>query len=142
MQTLIDVGRKFLEAPGPTAQEWQDMEKPVGMESRVNEVWGYFEDNSVRLICLYGVRGVRKTAILNSLNSKFSDSINNFDPVILVKASCGVINIEKIQPVIRYKLKISDEIWNSKDKQGRVDEISQRLSREGLRCCWMTSEDQ
>ncbi|GAY63285.1 hypothetical protein CUMW_224340 [Citrus unshiu] len=134
LQGLIDEGKGFkkdvADPPPQPVVERQDMKNVVGMESILDEVWGCFEDNCPwRIICLYGVRGVGKTTLLENLNSKFSDTTHNFDLVILVKASAGAINIETIQQVMRYRLAIPNEVWDNKNQQGRAAEIFQRLSQ-------------
>lgn len=63
--------------------------------------------------------GVGKTALLENLNNKLSDSRHIFDLVILVKASAGVMNIETIQKVMRYRLAISKDVWDDKIEQSR-----------------------
>ncbi|KAK9230475.1 hypothetical protein WN944_023445 [Citrus x changshan-huyou] len=122
LQGLIDEGKGFkkdvADPPPQPVVERQDMKNVVGMESILDEVWGCFEDDCPwRIICLYGVRGVGKTTLLENLNSKFSDTTHNFDLVILVKASAGAINIETIQQVMRYRLAIPNEVWDNKNQQ-------------------------
>ena len=101
----------------------------MGIESRLSEVWRYIEDDGVKIIGLYGVRGVGKSTLLKQLNDTFSDMSHKFGAVIMVKASTE-LNIEKIQDVIRSRLGIDPDgdKWKNRDDQGRAAEIFRRLS--------------
>lgn len=132
LQGLIETGNGFedvADPPPPPVVEMLPKEITVGMESRLNEVWGYVHDDRVRIICLYGVRGVGKTTLLRNLNHKFSNAEHNFDRVILVESRTDVINVETIQFVLKYRLAIPNEVWDNKNQQGRAVEIFQRLSQ-------------
>ncbi|KAH9718051.1 putative disease resistance protein [Citrus sinensis] len=132
LQGLIETGNGFKDVadpPPPPVVEMLPKEITVGMESRLNEVWGYVQEYSVTIICLYGVRGVGKTTLLRNLNHKFSNAGHNFDRVILVESRTDVINIETIQLVLKYRLAIPNEVWDNKNQQGRAAEIFQRLSQ-------------
>ena len=64
----------------------------------------YIEDDGVKIIGLYGVRGVGKSTLIKQLNDMFSDMSHKFGAVIMVKASTE-LNIGKIQEVIRSRFR-------------------------------------
>ncbi|KAJ0075603.1 hypothetical protein Patl1_34422 [Pistacia atlantica] len=49
------------------------VDKTVGMDSILNEVWRCLDGHQVRIIGMYGLGGVGKTTLLKKLNNKFID---------------------------------------------------------------------
>ncbi|KAK9229210.1 hypothetical protein WN944_022169 [Citrus x changshan-huyou] len=115
--------------PPPVVEILPKENNIVGIESRLSEVWRYIEDDGVKIISLYGVRGVGKSTLLKQLNDMFSDMSHKFGAVIMVKASTE-LNVGKIQEVIRSRLGIDPDgdKWKNRDDQGRAAEIFRRLS--------------
>ncbi|KAJ0075602.1 hypothetical protein Patl1_34420 [Pistacia atlantica] len=104
------------------------VDKTVGMDSILNEVWRCLDGHQVRIIGMYGLGGVGKTTLLKKLNNKFIDKRHGFDVVIWVTVSKEV-NLVGIQEVIRHKLQIPDETWEKKtDEHSRATEICRSLS--------------
>ncbi|KAK2651686.1 hypothetical protein Ddye_011542 [Dipteronia dyeriana] len=101
------------------------VDKTMGMDSRLDDVWSRVVDHKVRIIGLYGTGGVGKTTLLKKLNNRFlKKTSHNFDVVIWVEVSKEV-NSENIQETIRHKLDISDEIWKNKNEDERAAQITQ-----------------
>lgn len=115
--------------PPPVVEILPKENNIVGIVSRLSEVWRYIEDDGVKIIGLYGVRGVGKSTLLKQLNDMFSDMSHKFGAVIMVKASTE-LNMGKIQEVIRSRLGIDPEgdKWKNRDEQGSAAEIFRRLS--------------
>ncbi|TXG69238.1 hypothetical protein EZV62_004173 [Acer yangbiense] len=131
----IDVVTKLIEKGSPHVDvdkvlqlkiDEMPMEKTVGMESSLDEVWKCVENHEVRIIGLYGMGGVGKTTLLKELNNRFLKKSHNFDVVIWVVVSKEV-KLDKIQETIRSKLHISDEIWKNKNEDERAAQILGRL---------------
>ncbi|KAJ0075716.1 hypothetical protein Patl1_34096 [Pistacia atlantica] len=135
VKDLINQGKefKFLDEvseklPPPPVDEIP-VDKTVGMDSILDEVWSCLDDHEVSVIGIYGIGGGGKTTLLQKLNNKFINERRDFDVVIWVTVSKEG-NLDGIQEVIRYKLDIPDDIWKSKiDKHGRAAEICRSLSR-------------
>ncbi|KAJ0076268.1 hypothetical protein Patl1_34410 [Pistacia atlantica] len=131
---LINKGKEFRSSddiseklPSPPVDEIP-VDKTVGMDSILNEVWRCLDDHKVRIIGMYGLGGVGKTTLLKKLNNKFIDKRRGFDVVILVTVSKEV-NLVGIQEVIRHKVQIPDKTWEKKtDKHSRAAEICRSLS--------------
>ncbi|KAJ0006671.1 hypothetical protein Pint_29913 [Pistacia integerrima] len=131
---LINKGKEFKSSddiseklPPPPVDEIP-VDKTVGMDSILNEVWRCLDDHQVRIIGMYGLGGVGKTTLLKKLNNKFIDKRHGFDVVIWVTVSKEV-NLVGIQEVIRHKLQIPDETWEKKtDEHSRATEICRSLS--------------
>ncbi|ESR40326.1 hypothetical protein CICLE_v10027525mg [Citrus x clementina] len=119
--------------PPPVVEILPKENNIVGIVSRLSEVWRYIEDDGVKIIGLYGVRGVGKSTLLKQLNDMFSDMSHKFGAVIMVKASTE-LNMGKIQEVIRSRLGIDPEgdKWKNRDEQGSAAEIFRRLSNKKM----------
>lgn len=100
----------------------------MGISFKLTEVWSYIEDDDVRIIGLYGVRGIGNSIFLSLLNKNFGQpSLNlNFDVVIMVKAF-RELHIWKIQEVWQSRLGIPDSLLSNKDENGRTIEIFRKL---------------
>ncbi|XP_030488391.2 probable disease resistance protein At5g63020 [Cannabis sativa] len=102
------------------------IERTVGLDLTLGEVWSSIEDKSVGIIGLYGMGGVGKTTLLKRINNELFGSRNDFDVIIWVLVSKEA-SITRIQEVFRYKLQIPDEIWNANAAGDRSIEIHQIL---------------
>ncbi|XP_031255509.1 probable disease resistance protein At5g63020 [Pistacia vera] len=134
VKDLINKGKEFKsfddvsEKLSPPPVDEIPMDKTVGMDSILDEVWRCIDDHKVRTIGLYGIGGVGKTTLLKKLNNKFIDNRRDFDLMIWVTVSKEV-NLVGIQEVIRHKLQIPDETWKKKtDEHSRATEICRSFS--------------
>ncbi|XP_031255518.1 probable disease resistance protein At5g63020 [Pistacia vera] len=135
VKDLINQGKEFKsfddvsEKLPPPPVDKIPVDRTVGMDSTLNEVWRCLDDHGVRIIGMYGLGGVGKTTLLKKLNNKFVDKKPGFDVVIWVTVSKEV-SLDGIQEAIRHKLQIPDETWKEKtDKHSRATEICRSLSR-------------
>ncbi|KAB2086225.1 hypothetical protein ES319_A04G014600v1 [Gossypium barbadense] len=104
------------------------MENTVGLDSKVEPVWGKIEDGNVGIIGLYGIGGVGKTTLLKKINNEFSIRNHEFDSVIWITQSKAT-KVEEFQDIVRRKLEISDDIWQKcSTENDRACEIFRLLS--------------
>uniref|UniRef100_A0A2N9H9Z7 AAA+ ATPase domain-containing protein n=1 Tax=Fagus sylvatica TaxID=28930 RepID=A0A2N9H9Z7_FAGSY len=94
----------------------------VGLDPLLEEVWSCIADINVGIIGLYGIGGVGKTTLLKKINNKFLNQTSEFDTVIWVVVSKEV-NMENIQEVIRKKIEIPNDKWDSISGGERPSEI-------------------
>ncbi|XP_062089576.1 disease resistance protein RPS5-like [Humulus lupulus] len=111
--------------PCPPVDE-MPIERTVGLDLTLREVWSSIQNRSVGIIGLYGMGGVGKTTLLKRINNELFGTRNYFDVVIWVVVSKEA-SITRIQDVFRYKLQIPDEIWNANKAEDRSIEIYQTL---------------
>ncbi|XP_062086842.1 disease resistance protein RPS5-like [Humulus lupulus] len=111
--------------PCPPVDE-MPIERTVGLDLTLREVWSSIQNRSVGIIGLYGMGGVGKTTLLKRINNELFGTRNDFDVVIWVVVS-NEASITRIQDVFRYKLQIPDEIWNANKAEDRSIEIYQTL---------------
>ncbi|KAK8575881.1 hypothetical protein V6N13_032808 [Hibiscus sabdariffa] len=97
-------------------------ERPIALESTIDEVWSCIMDKDVGIIGLYGIGGVGKTTLLNQINNKFSTTPESFSVVIWALVSKDY-NVEKIQYRIGGKIGFSDESWRSKTVEQKAEDI-------------------
>ncbi|KAJ0076275.1 hypothetical protein Patl1_34419 [Pistacia atlantica] len=109
VKDLINQGKEFKsfddvsgKLPPPPVDEIP-VDRTVGMDSILNEVWRCLDDHGVRIIGMCGLGGVGKTTLLKKLNNKFVDKIPGFDVVIWVTVSKEV-DLDGIQEAIRHDL--------------------------------------
>ncbi|XP_031263821.1 disease resistance protein SUMM2-like [Pistacia vera] len=122
-KSLDDISEKLPPAPVDEIP----VDKTMGMDSILDDVWRCLDDRRVRIIGMYGIGGVGKTTLLKKLNNKFIDNRLDFGVVIWVTVSKEV-NLDGIQEVIRHKLQIPDETWKTKtDEHSRATEICRSL---------------
>ncbi|CAO2827699.1 unnamed protein product [Amaranthus hypochondriacus] len=97
------------------------MQNSVGVESVLQSFWEHLNNDSVRVMGLYGMGGVGKTTILKRINneipSRAADHV--FDVVIWIVASKNA-TVDAIQTVILEKMRIPPDYWKGKP----VDEKS------------------
>ncbi|GMN37272.1 hypothetical protein TIFTF001_006671 [Ficus carica] len=93
------------------------VEKTVGLDLTLLEVWRCIQSNNVGTIGLYGMGGVGKTTLLKRINNEFFGTSHDFDVVIWVVASKEA-SISKIQDAIYDRLEIPD-VWKSKQVEER-----------------------
>ncbi|KAK8358376.1 hypothetical protein V6Z12_A04G014200 [Gossypium hirsutum] len=104
------------------------MENTVGLDSKVEPVWGKIKDGNVGIIGLYGIGGVGKTTLLKKINNEFSIRNHEFDSVIWITQSKAT-KVEEFQDIVRRKLEISDDIWQKcSTENDRACEIFRLLS--------------
>ncbi|KAJ0076269.1 hypothetical protein Patl1_34411 [Pistacia atlantica] len=134
VKRLLRKGKKFESSDDvsvnvpPLPVDEIPVDKTVGMDSILDEVWRCLDDRKVRIIGMYGTGGVGKTTLLQKLNNKFVDNTRDFDVVIWVTVSQDV-NLNGIQEVIRHKLQIPDGTWETKtEEHSRTTEICRCLS--------------
>ncbi|PPS09018.1 hypothetical protein GOBAR_AA11616 [Gossypium barbadense] len=143
LQTAYKIGKKVLkkaeEAAPPTIPSHPPprrpqmvaqfpMENTVGLDSKVEPVWGKIEDGNVGIIGLYGIGGVGKTTLLKKINNEFSIRNHEFDSVIWITQSKAT-KVEEFQDIVRRKLEISDDIWQKcSTENDRACEIFRLLS--------------
>ncbi|XWS17446.1 hypothetical protein CRYUN_Cryun33cG0068500 [Craigia yunnanensis] len=84
----------------------------VGVDSAVERVWTFIEDENVRIIRLCGIGGVGKTTLLKKVSNEFHRQSHDFDAVIWAQVPRQEDYIEKVQQVVRKKLDIPDAVWN------------------------------
>ncbi|XP_010110286.2 disease resistance protein SUMM2 [Morus notabilis] len=100
------------------------VEKTLGLDLTLLEVWRCIRSENVGIIGLYGMGGVGKTTLLKRINNEFFGTRNDFDVVIWVVASKEA-SISKIQDAIQDRLQIPDDEW----KSNRVEERSITIYR-------------
>ncbi|KAJ0075721.1 hypothetical protein Patl1_34093 [Pistacia atlantica] len=122
-RSLEDVSDKLPTRP----VDERPVEKTVGMDSILDEVWRYTKDREARIIGIYGAAGVGKTTLLHKLESKFKQEGPDFE-VVIWKTVSSEVNLQGIQEAIRHRLDIPDEIWKTKtDEHDRAAEIYESL---------------
>ncbi|XP_039170644.1 disease resistance protein RPS5 [Eucalyptus grandis] len=104
------------------------MDKPVGLDISLNEVWKWLMDEKqVGVIGLYGTGGVGKTTLMKRINEKLSHANHKFDVVIWVVVSRQV-NEDSIQDAIRKRLNIKDESWRGWSQDERINYLWEVLT--------------
>ncbi|PPD88604.1 hypothetical protein GOBAR_DD14443 [Gossypium barbadense] len=92
-------------------------ERPIALESSIEQVWSCIVDKDVMgIIGIYGLGGVGKTTLLTQINNKFSTTPNGFNVVIWAVVSKDYDVGKKIKPEEAWKLfqdKVGDENLNS-----------------------------
>ncbi|XP_044472679.1 probable disease resistance protein At5g63020 [Mangifera indica] len=101
----------------------------VGLESIVDEVLRCHEEDQVKIIGLYGVGGVGKSAALNQIFNRF---LETFDNITLIRITATNKTSENIQDEIGKKLKLCDETWEAKEFLEKATEIHGNLKRKKL----------
>ncbi|KAK8575878.1 hypothetical protein V6N12_063529 [Hibiscus sabdariffa] len=97
-------------------------ERPIALESAIDEIWSCVMDKDVGIIGLYGIGGVGKTTLLNQINNKFSTTPEGFNVIIWALVSKDY-NVEKIQDRIGEKIGFSDESWKNKSVDQKAGDI-------------------
>ncbi|KAK8546902.1 hypothetical protein V6N13_093941 [Hibiscus sabdariffa] len=97
-------------------------ERPIALESTIDEIWSCIMDKDVGIIGLYGIGGVGKTTLLNQINNKFSTTPEGFNVIIWALVSKDY-NVGKIQDRIGGKIGFSDESWKNKSVYQKAEDI-------------------
>ncbi|XP_050289844.1 probable disease resistance protein At5g43730 [Quercus robur] len=85
------------------------MDETVGLDPKLQIVQRCIDDKSLRIIGLYGIGGVGKTALLERINNLFLSRSHDFDEVILVPVSKQP-DVKKIQRTILQKLGLEERL--------------------------------
>ena len=102
------------------------MDETVGLDSMLQNVRGYIEDQNSRTIGLYGTGGVGKTTLLHSINNEFLNVRHDFNEVILVVVSKEP-KIDMVQKTIMDKLGLTRDIGNPDSDRINAQKISNKL---------------
>ncbi|KAL9813048.1 putative disease resistance protein [Arabidopsis thaliana] len=89
--------------------EKKHIQTTVGLDTMVGIAWESLIDDEIRTLGLYGMGGIGKTTLLESLNNKFVELESEFDVVIWVVVSKD-FQLEGIQDQILGRLR-SDKEW-------------------------------
>ncbi|XP_020535217.1 disease resistance protein SUMM2 isoform X2 [Jatropha curcas] len=93
-----------------------NVEATVDFESGLDDVWRCVEDDSFRIIGIYGMAGIGKTTLLKKIKDELLVRKQEFEKVIWVEVSREA-NVDAIQNVIRKQLSISNETWKKTNKR-------------------------
>ena len=102
--------------------EERPMNKTVGLDLMYVEVCRCIQDDQLGIIGLYGMGGAGKTTLMTKLNNEFIRANKDFEIAIWVVVSRPA-SVEKVQEVIRNKLKIPDDTWRNRSEDEKAVEI-------------------
>ncbi|TYH14556.1 hypothetical protein ES288_A06G229600v1 [Gossypium darwinii] len=98
-------------------------ERPIALESSIEQVWSCIVDKDVMgIIGIYGLGGVGKTTLLTQINNKFSTAPNSFDVVIWAFVSKDY-DVGKIQDSIGENIGFSNNSWKNKSVDQKATDI-------------------
>ncbi|KAI6689552.1 hypothetical protein NL676_026380 [Syzygium grande] len=118
-----------LPPPPPPLVFEMSIDKTVGLDRSLNEVWKWLVDEKeAGVIGLYGTGGVGKTTLMKMINEKLSHANHGFEVVIWVVVSRQV-NEDSIRDAIRKKLNIKDESWGAWSRDERVHHLLEVLTQ-------------
>ncbi|TYG81654.1 hypothetical protein ES288_D01G022900v1 [Gossypium darwinii] len=106
--------------PIPSANK-RPSEPTVGLESYVNQVWSYIQNELVGISGIYGLGGVGKTTLLNQINNRFHDSTHGY--LVIWAVASQDRPIEKVQDEIAKRIGLSNERWKSKSLDEKAGDI-------------------
>ncbi|GAB4850597.1 hypothetical protein Ancab_029906 [Ancistrocladus abbreviatus] len=104
------------------------MEKTVGLDLILEDVWKCLNEDTVGILGLYGMGGVGKTTLLTKLNNAFANRTHDFKLVIWVLVSRQA-RVEEVQEVIRNRLDIEDRKWLGRREDEKAAVIFNILKR-------------
>ncbi|KAL1224687.1 putative disease resistance protein [Cardamine amara subsp. amara] len=107
--------------------EKMHIETTVGLDTMVEMAWNSLMNDERRILGLYGMGGVGKTALLTRINNKFVEEKNDFDVVIWVAVSKDFQN-ESIQDQILGRLLVDNE-WKQATENEKASLINNNLKR-------------
>ncbi|XP_031253814.1 disease resistance protein SUMM2-like [Pistacia vera] len=110
--------------PDDAADDRIPCKPTVGLESTFHEVWRCYEEDPEKIIGLYGIGGVGKTALLNQIHNKILETSAD---IILIRISATNKNLENIQDEIGKKQVSDDESWKTKSSLEKAKEIHKNL---------------
>ncbi|TYI41448.1 hypothetical protein ES332_A01G022100v1 [Gossypium tomentosum] len=110
--------------PIPSANK-RPSEPTVGLESYVDQVWSYIQNELVGISGIYGLGGVGKTTLLNQINNKFHDTTHDY--LVIWAVASQDRPIEKVQDEIAKRIGLSNERWKSKSLDEKAGDICSRL---------------
>ncbi|KAG2304820.1 hypothetical protein Bca52824_033471 [Brassica carinata] len=87
----------------------KDIQTTIGLDSLVGKAWDSIMKPERRILGIYGMGGVGKTTLLDSINNKFIEEVNEFDVVIGVLVSKH-LQYEDIQNKILRRLRADQEL--------------------------------
>ncbi|KAG2304821.1 hypothetical protein Bca52824_033472 [Brassica carinata] len=87
----------------------KDIQTTIGLDSMVGKAWDSIMKPERRILGIYGMGGVGKTTLLDSINNKFIEEVNEFDVVIGVLVSKH-LQYEDIQNKILRRLRADQEL--------------------------------
>ncbi|XP_012073117.1 uncharacterized protein LOC105634805 isoform X2 [Jatropha curcas] len=96
-----------------------NVEATVDFESGLDDVWRCVEDDSFRIIGIYGMAGIGKTTLLKKIKDELLIRRQDFEKVIWVKVSREA-NVGAIQNVIRKQFSISNDTWKSTNMRDKT----------------------
>ncbi|KAK8575886.1 hypothetical protein V6N13_032804 [Hibiscus sabdariffa] len=109
-------------APAPVVAIRRPGERPVALDSTIDQVWSCIMGKDAGIIGLYGIGGVGKTTVLTQINNRFCTTQNGFDVVIWVTVSRDYTD-GKIQDEIGGVIGFSNESWKSKSVNQKALDI-------------------
>ncbi|KAL1199681.1 putative disease resistance protein [Cardamine amara subsp. amara] len=113
-------------SPVPKAEKMH-IQTTVGLDTMVEMAWNSLMNDERRILGLYGMGGVGKTALLTRINNKFVEVENDFDVVIWVNVSKDFQN-EGIQDQILRRLLVDKE-WKQETENEKASLIKNNLKR-------------
>ncbi|MBA0730735.1 hypothetical protein Golax_026029 [Gossypium laxum] len=114
---------KVVENPPILSVVVRPEERPIALESSIEQVWSCIVDKDVMgIIGIYGLGGVGKTTLLTQINNKFSTTPNGFNVVIWALVSKDY-DVGKVQERIGGNLGFSDDSWKNKSVDQKATDI-------------------
>ncbi|ESR40711.1 putative disease resistance protein [Citrus sinensis] len=110
------------EVPQPAVDERPTEPTVVGLQSQFEQVCNCLEEESARIVGLYGMGGVGKTTLLTHIHNKFIQSPTNFNYVIWVVASKD-LRLENIQETIGEQIGLLNDTWKNKRIEQKAQDI-------------------
>ncbi|VYS69184.1 unnamed protein product [Arabidopsis thaliana] len=107
--------------------EKKHIQTTVGLNTMVGIAWESLIDDEIRTLGLYGMGGIGKTTLLESLNNKFVELESEFDVVIWVVVSKD-FQLEGIQDQILGRLR-PDKEWERETESKKASLINNNLKR-------------
>nr|AAN62352.1 NBS-LRR type disease resistance protein [Citrus trifoliata] len=116
------------EVPQPAVDERPTEPTVVGLQSQFEQVCNCLEEESARIVGLYGMGGVGKTTLLTHIHNKFIQSPTNFNYVIWVVASKD-LRLENIQETIGEQIGLLNDTWKNKRIEQKAQDIFRILKQ-------------
>ncbi|KAF8024913.1 hypothetical protein BT93_F1917 [Corymbia citriodora subsp. variegata] len=104
------------------------MDEPVGLDISFNEVWKWLMDEKqIRMIGLYGTGSVGKTTLMKRINNELLRANLGFKVIWVVVSK--QVNEDNIRDTIRKGLNITDEIWEGRSQDEKVNHLLEVLTQ-------------